>query len=329
MQDEYDKWLEHHATFNPSELQKQKIAEDTGMVPMYLSQLDNFFLEKHDMLTAIQDCKAWLGLACSKALNSFFVGCSDEDPRIISAKFLLAGAVPELDEKHWDHRYFYIEAGSSHAVCGVAREVLAIILREKLKNQADEYFLSDSYVQKCLQCTNPTVKGFEAEQIAISAINKNGFNLCRGNYASVVSSTFKTSKTAVLTSDACCHYIPTPFNYKFVDSLVRAQTVKKGATTAESANIYAIQYTLQSYSDHRESLGFFDKEFEPWQRDIKVFARKKSIHWHFVWILTAKEAALQRRKSGTNGQRVQHSKNNVWYTEWFYSFEEVFRKLRI
>ena len=327
MQDEYDKWLEHHGKVNPSDFQKQKIAEDTGRVPMYLSRMIKYFDEHGNIQLAIEQCAKSLGRECEKALNNFYSeNHDDHQNRIACAKELLREVEPSYLPEYMDHQYFYIEKEQSHAVCGIARATLAIILRAISKTQADAYFLSDEYVQACLRSNNPSVKGFQAEQIAISAINRNGFHLCEKVHRDIATSFFQTSKTAVLTGEPCCHYIPKPFNYKFIDSLVRVVKFKKNSSVEKSADIYAIQYTLQQYERHKGSLDFFNEEFQPWEGKIE----KKMIKWHFVWILTNDEAKTQRSKNPSlHGKSKRHKKAPLWYTEWFYSFQEIADALKI
>ena len=328
-QAEYNKWLEHHATFNPSKFQKQKIADNTGRVPMYLSQMIKYFRDCDNVQRAMAQYTAKLGRECESELKSFYsINCDHHSDRMECAKELLRGVRPSYMSEYMDHRYFYVQDGKSHAVCGIARATLAIILRAKSKIEAEAYFLSEEYIQACLKSNNPSVKGFQAEQIAMSAINKNGFNLCQEVHPDMATSFFETSEAAVLTDQPCCHYIPKPFNYKFIDSLVRILKLKKNSLVAESADMYAIQYTLQSYADHKGSLNFFDEEFQPWERNIRP--GKDKIHWHFVWILTKVEATKQRtKKNSTHMKMRQHKNTSLSYTEWFFPFEEVVPKLWI
>lgn len=335
---EYLAWLGHHACFKPNEDQRQSIAYDTGRVPMYLSRLFQRFLSISgncfigigaylNMKKAIELYKDDLAIECEEPLMNFYASTGDQHTnRIESAKQLLRGEKPSLGAEFMDHQFFYVQARSSHAVCGVAKEFLAVILRSQLGVHADDYFLSNDYIQTCLRNTNPAVKRFEAEQIVISAINKHGLRICGTKSSIPIGETvhFRSSREAALSKKAVCHYIPEPFNYKHIDSLVRVQHFESPRSKkVESVDMYAIKCTMPPDFDHRGRFEFFNECHKQWQETAK------NVRWHFVWIIPAKHnnfGHLQGRVRGwvsqLNGLEYEFGSDTDFH-EWWYSYGDV------
>ena len=157
-------------------------------------------------------------------------GTEDNVKRFFAlAELFLRNDIVPSDTKIIDHRYFYVMpavssasnrvCGHGYAVCGVARDILAGMLR---KHKTDSQFLRTSWVNSCRDLTNPSSRGFVAEQIVISAICSNGLVLGSLTYKPTENTMFTAAESVPLVKEVgCLQFVPQAYNYKHVDSLMR------------------------------------------------------------------------------------------------------------
>ena len=273
----------------------------SGAVPMYLNQFCDFFVKSKPGEFQVQQA---MSTFASKLVNDVggglgdFVGAMTGDTKErfyhFAELFLRNDVVPTSGELV-DHRYFYImpygiadphlcrESGHGYAVCGLARDILAGMLR---KQNVDSLFLQPDWINSCRTLTNPSSRGFVAEQIIISSILSTGLALENLTYKPTENIFFTTADSAPLVwSVGCLQYAPQAYNYKHIDSLIRLVDKKKG-NNRQKVTIIAVQATLQPISRHKYSLDFFRSgDYKLWERDLTVF----EVDWHFVWVVCAAE----------------------------------------
>jgi hypothetical protein len=211
-----------------------------------------------------------------------------------------------------DHRFFYIsQQDEGMAVCGVARDLLSVFVREH--NDKKQSCMSEPWVNSCRNAVNVVVKGFIAEQIVISAVSARGITLLNDqSYTTTADIIFTRPHQSVTKAVAGVHYIPKPYNYKYVDSVIRViDSASKGIT------IIALQPTLQSIAQHKHSLKFFSSgAYKQWQTDLTGF----SITWLFVWIVRDAEQKAQIK----NYPKISKAADTVSaFTEHCLSFQQV------
>jgi hypothetical protein len=203
---------------------------------------------------------------------------------------------------NYDHRHFFMaevddlkegrKAFHGYPLCGLVEETGAVLLR------GHHYDIMDEWVSACRLTQNPTVKGFLAEQIALSAIGKTGIVLGKRRFdpsrqETVIFHTGDEAKS-VFRDKLCRLYAPQAFNYKHIDGLSNMYFTEK---KEDFVALAAFQMTMESIVAHKESLNFFNSARHNWE---KGFPGCK-FEWHFVWIVPEAEA-----RKRTQTQTVVH-----------------------
>ena len=275
---------------SPSDLDQLK--DKSGCVPMYLEQFcDVYVKSKKNMCEAIGVFAMHLASEIAGGLGEFIFRCTDKVGFCKMAEDILLNHIIPCSPSLIDHRYFYrisqsaaqVEDGKGYAVCGIARDALAVVLR---RTSEFDPFLSESWFNACNRATNPVIRGFTAEQIIISTIRLSGLRIDQILCPSAENRFFKTAAEAILSTEpSCTQYIPEPYNYKHVDSIVRYIVKNKKKKTLY---LIALQPTLQEISQHINSLNFFsdDGDYREWLRDVPKDCKVEA---HFVWIIPKKQ----------------------------------------
>lgn len=365
---EYTHWLDHQVgvlggtgTDKAKDLRRDAdmISTQLGRVPMYLAALmarvcggtimqsDGTEREMGPMSVkqAFRDTSLALSARVQQHLNEFF----DDPPRGVTqsmalgvAQCALQGSTSGKPHKYWDHRYIFTLDGCLKTVCFIVNDVLASILRERTDADGLAAILSEANIAACIKCANPTEQGCRAEEIAITAICRAWIphELFMGEDSTQkpqrVSTTHfnKVTDAVLLSGDAAVHYVPRAFNYEHVDSVLRVLTFGKGKKV-DRVDVFAFQFTRQSYAAHKHSLDFFKGDHSAWVTDLD----EVPVRWHFVWVLTSKECVKHlsecsaklsgrgtRRRAARSGDP---SMAHPAFTEWFFSFSDFVPKLTI
>ena len=305
----------------PSELAQLK--DKSGCVPMYLEQFcETYVKSKKNMCEAIRVFAMKLGSEISGGLNEFIFKCTNKVGFFKMTEDILLNHIIPCSPSLIDHRYFYrisqstaqLEDGKGYAVCGMARDALAVVLRD---NSEYDPFLSDSWFDACNRATNPVIRGFTAEQIIISTVHLSGLSIDKFSCPPPENRFFKTAIEAVLTTEpSCIQYIPEPYNYKHVDSIVRYIVKEKSKKTF---HLIALQSTLQDISQHISSLDFFsdDGDCQEWLRDVP--SKGCTVVAHFVWVIPKKQYIKCRQS---------YPKEHSTYTEHCISFDMINSKFK-
>ena len=326
---EFDGWLllkqnagKLPVFFNPIDLEHLK--DKTGCVPMYLELFSSKYFDLKDVRKAIGACILTLGSEITGFLGDFAASCLEKERFYFIAEDLLLNRTIQLSPKLIDHRYFYrmnvnddtrIE-GRGYAVCGIARDVLVILLRKK-----NDRFLQDIWFDACRQ-SSASAQGFMVEQIVISSIQSLGLQMNGKTYAITENRFFKIAAEAPLTKDiACVQYVPEPFNNKFFDSLVRF--CKLGVAKKKPVDVIFLQSTFQQIPTHIHSLDIFaNDDYKTWVRDMP--ANNYKLNFHFVWVVKKTQYATRRKEF----PRVHaETATTPAFTEHILSFENVNPKL--
>jgi hypothetical protein len=269
-----------------------KMVQDmTGAVPMYLNRFTDVWAEIGDgayrMQRAIDQFSSTFAQDIEQQMEQFISDVVKGSSRYFkAADCFLRSDVLAIGGDAVDHRFFYKMrvTGCGAAVCGVARDLLCAFVRQD--DDHKQCFLTEPWVNSCRDAGNEVVRGFIAEQIVISSVSSSsGIKLRVGgrdqSYVPTQDIVFTTPSAAVTKSVKCVHYIPKPYNYKYVDSVIRSIDVSTKACT-----IIALQPTLQTIARHKHSLNFFaSMAFKAWESDLSDY----TVDWHFVWIVRRKE----------------------------------------
>jgi hypothetical protein len=302
----------------------EMVRDMTGAVPMYLNAFRTVWANIGDdayrMQLAITQYSSKLAHYIEVQMDKFIrdLNASNRPAFFVAADCFLRNAVLTVDGDAFDNRFFYKMSQSNFgaAVCGVARDLLSIFVRQH--QTQEQCFLTRPWVNSCRDAVNVVVKGFIAEQIVISSVSScSGIMLRVGDdvqtYVPTQDIVFSTPSAAVTKSVECVHYIPKPYNYKYVDSVIRSIDVSNKLCT-----IIALQPTLQSIARHKHSLNFFASlAFQEWERDI---SSEYTIDWHFVWIVGKDE----KGEHGVDYPKISKATQGVpKFTEHCLAFQEV------
>jgi hypothetical protein len=342
---EYLAWMDHH-DLHLEASEQAALAHLTGMVPGHLNGHDKY----KGFLTYFDEQKSGPGQV-TRALEAFGKGFgaevlghldnhiaalgaekvspADWKTRVFGVfRNVMEGASLAVDPVYMDHRYFYQRDGSCYAVCGPALELLAVLLRANDKN-ADDFFLSDTFIDRCKVGTNPSVRGFQAEQIVISLVNKGDvwdriglklelekeLKLLQGSQENIV---FADAGQVAVKVDGgkIYHYSPSAYNFKFIDH--KADLLEKKLKTSKkkpTANLLVFQESFSTVASHKQSLDFFKDDCEMWVEKLKPHYK---IQWHFVWVLTKKNKAKAKKSK---------KKKATKFTEHFLAFTDFDERL--
>lgn len=311
----------------------------TGCVPMSLAAIVKRMRKGADQNTAIQEVFDDLTTICRAHFDVFF----RESPACKKVLFdeaeaILVGAKSTSDPRYRDHRYTYVDDSGKLATVGfIVNSVLTFFVRTRDDVGEKGFLVSDANVTACVKCRNSTEQGTRAEAIAVSQISLHGLPMLNHAIPEVVEHFHTVEDVRLSTSARVAHYVPIANNYTHVDSVVRVLEFNRNGDV-KTAQVYAIQYTIQPVASHIHSLEFFDKDHTFWVSDISA---QTPIHWHFVWVLTNEERTRQLKKAGKQPIRmrkaqtslaahaVSNSRGAVQFKEWFYSFQDIHHKLQL
>jgi hypothetical protein len=300
-----------------------KMVQDmTGAVPMYLNRFAAVWAEIDDdayrMQHAIEQFLSEFAQDIEQQMEQFISNVVEGRNRYFkAADCFLRNDVLTIGGEAVDHRFFYKMSGSGRgaAVCGVARDLLCTFVRQE--DDHKQCFLTEPWVNSCRGAVNVVVQGFIAEQIVISSVSSSsGIKLLFGDsdqsYFPTQDIVFTTPSAAVTKSVECVHYIPKPYNYQHVDSVIRSIDVSMKVCT-----IIALQPTLQTIASHKHSLKFFASlAFKAWESDLSDY----TVDWHFVWIVRRRE----KDSKGRNYPKTSKASGGVpKFTQHCLSYEEV------
>jgi hypothetical protein len=210
----------------------------------------------------------------------------------------------------------------------VARQALVGLLRKK---KGDTHFLKQTWIDACKTSPNRLVQGFIAEQIAISAILNDGIVLGDRHFKPKENYVFSTPSPISQASGSCIQYVPGPFNFRKVDSIVRnldtkSKTPKKAkhgkkpkAIEEEKlmATCIANQMTFQSIAKHKHSLEFFSSDYKTWEFGLDGF----TMEWIFVWIVPSNV------RNAATTYPIQNNTYKCSFQEYVLSFGDVYKPL--
>ena len=180
-----------------------------------------------------------------------------------------------FDDAYYDHRYLYVDDQTKgQCACGLVRNVLAKLLRELDRGDA---FLEEDCLGMIQRTTNPSVKGFLAEQYTLSRFKSEGVFI-GGMHTTVDQITyFKKGQESIATTlqkaDSTALLLPYPFNYPRVDAILRTIDDQKIVT-----ELSGIQVTLQTVAQHADAL-------PRWLANREVWRPSEQTAWQFVWVV--------------------------------------------
>jgi hypothetical protein len=306
-----------------NELQKATLAEITGSVPGYLSKFSHI---KGDFQARIVDLTDELQTDVRLKLKGCLrVSDLKKEGFFVAAAEIMRGATPTESGDCWDHNFFYVEKRHSYPVCRVALHELVSLLRE---HKRETTFLTPVFIASVQEDSNRWVQAFRAELIVISAVNKYGFTLINGeDHSNVEARPFNKITDLGLgdLKNGAYHFIP-PAGFEFLDSLIcvipsNQRTVIK---------MFVQQTTFQTVADHKHTRKFFEDAYQKWEEPI-CRSKKRKFEWHLVWVLSKEELKINQHKKlngkKQHGQKVKKTSHSSGYTEWFFSFSDVFSAL--
>lgn len=214
----------------------------------------------------------------------------------------------------YDHRYFYIKGHIGHYTCGLAREVMARILREK----GEDIFLRPEWFS-CLDDfkNNPSVLGFCVEHMCLSSISQMGLNAAGLGFHNMKTIIFSGSYPEYDMSHELALYIPSVFNFKAIDGLI----LHLAKTNAEStAHLVPIQITIAK--DHSKSEDTFFANWDMWIRKLANYKIKTT----FLWILEEKRDQAMVEMV-TRNMRSGNKQLNPNYTKVQIAVEDVNKEI--
>ena len=174
---------------------------------------------------------------------------------------------------YYDKRYFYFEGQVGHAACGLARLTLLPIYREwQLSTIGDE-----SWYHAILS-TNPTVRGYLAEQVCLATIARKGLSKVSHDLGGPMRVEYFTGipfwANFIQSGDTVRLYLPKAFNYPAIDAAILLLD-----RTRKKVWLFPIQVTLAQKHKDSETL-FYQTKWGAWTRGFDGFELEST----FVWI---------------------------------------------
>ena len=141
-----------------------QLKDKSGCVPMYLEQFcDTYVKSKKNVGKAIGVFAMQLESEIAGGLSEFSFGCPNKVGFWKMAEDILLNRIIPCSPSLIDHRYFYrisnsagaqLGEGKGYAVCGIARDTLAVLLR---RNSEYDPFLSESSFDACNRQMTPDI----------------------------------------------------------------------------------------------------------------------------------------------------------------------------
>jgi hypothetical protein len=195
--------------------------------------------------------------------------------------------VKTTDLDYYDVRYFYFdrEGKLGRYTCGIAREVMATLLREF----RSAHFLSATWPANEL-LRNPIVLGFVIEQQCLNSMMTNGLKVGTFNFGPNSLDTISATGTVpqVDLEKKLALYIPMAFNKEAIDGAI-VSIFDGSKKPVKRAVIIPIQITISDSRSDSE-LAFFSR-WEQWKNQFKV--RKIKVSVHFLWITEKKSVGMK------------------------------------
>lgn len=174
---------------------------------------------------------------------------------------------------YYDKRYFYFEGRVGHAACGLARLTLLPIYRELQLST-----IGDGSWYRAILSSNPTVRGYLAEQVCLATITHKGFSRVGHDLGGPMRAEYFTSipfwSNFIQSGDTVRLYLPKAFNYPAIDAAILQLD-----RTQRKARLFPIQVTLAK--NHKDSeLLFYQTKWGAWAQGLDGFEVEST----FVWI---------------------------------------------
>ena len=276
-----------------------KLIDLTGLVPDYLSSIDEFYKQYAAGEDALSETFS--------AFERYLAPTIYDDLAASSKKFMsvdkdifvyqMAHAIVDtrsnvLSVTLLDHRYFYSDsAGVLRSVCGLVRRAMRKILEQTHK---DDFYaiLTPEWMMSALQTGNAIVRGFAFEVYAIRRIVEHPsiFINVASTPCNVVRFSLDSPPPSELNTEGLTMFIPVKFNHRYVDAVLRyvrplsalPKKRKKGnqnVVERRTVEIYAVQITLQSFQSHKKSLDFFKKGGDCARYELKGELVERCMLW--------------------------------------------------
>ncbi|CAG8556996.1 5414_t:CDS:2 [Paraglomus brasilianum] len=257
--EEMEEWWKKHNSVLPTmnNQQKDQIEDITGNIPLFL----NILLESD--CKNFEDVLGYLNQQLTSKIQESMTNFSDTIPEgrqefhvDLMSSFLTKGYPPSgYGVNDFDHRFFYVENGFCHYVCGTARDCMANYLYEKGKMEVFTDIKWISCIEKFKN--NPSVKEFFVEKACIASIFKNGIMANGVNFKPDDMEFFYDEKQIRFSSNEgkCMLYLPRCWNQEAIDGLLISQTNNK-------LYVAPVQITLDK-SSHSDFEGKFFSSIWP------------------------------------------------------------------
>lgn len=192
----------------------------------------------------------------------------------------------------YDKRYFYFEGEVGHAACGLAWQTLLLIYREWRFST-----IRDDSWYRAISSSNPTVRGYLAEQICLATIARQGLNTVSDlGYGMGVEyfTSIPSWSNLIESRDSTRLYLPNTFKYPAIDAAILQRHTEK------KARLFLIQLTLAKKHKDFESL-FYQTKWGAWARGLNSF----EVETTFVWI----DNHRPRQSTGQMEERSLRARN--------------------
>ena len=174
---------------------------------------------------------------------------------------------------YFDKRYFYFKDEVGQPTCGLARFTLLRIYREwQLSTFGDWSWYW------AISRSNPTVRGYLAEQVCLATISRKGLGAVTPDLGKALTvehfATTPVWSNLIKSSESHRLYLPNAFNYPSIDgAILQVDRTKK------QAHLLLIQVTLAKKHSDSESL-FYRNQWDDWTNGLQGFQVQST----FVWI---------------------------------------------
>ena len=285
-QDERKAWWDQHAALLPLEMSEQerlRLEDVTGNIPLLLNcflvaegdkrTFEEVWSEQFATSKHAKDIADQIEAFARKQRREGEVACAEHIDHLKS--FLFEQTRSSYDPLYYDHRYMFVDNNRmGHCAGGLARDCVAMVLRSLGHGSV---FLEGSCLSMIRNSTNPSVRGFLVEQVAISTIERNGLDIFGTVRVPTKVIYFDKGDESILaTEPGTVLCLPRPFNYPNIDGAVRhAEEEMK----SDKVEVGPFQVTIADLAKHANSM---DKFFAPGV--ASKWAGGKVAEFQFTWI---------------------------------------------
>ena len=232
----------------------------------------------------------------------------------------LSGSSSIASDPWLDHRYFWYDSTSSecHCTCGIARETGALVVRQT----ALDRFLDDRW-WSCLDHFegNPSIVGFIAEQVCLSAISSLGLHHrdihCTSAPTEVIAGNSIPSNLPLQTSST--FFVPQEWNNKDIDALYLQVDDKK-----KTVFVAPFQIATGNHKKHKDSEASFYARWDLWEKRYFGYKLKST----FVWVVECQRSwgviPEQWKELRSRSQTIVPTHKQIYIT-----FQELYPALGI